>query len=220
MRTFDIKDFRNSGVYLHAKAQEPHDELSIEDYVRYVHDRYFTSKEHSFTTLKDAHTIACVNSVIEIPLGRNAKYDGIYDIWLHNCSGITSITLCFGKVEIPIHDFKLDTNVSIQIPLAFAVEGKEVKHVFHNTWGFLPQNEVSFIPSIAFLHDNLVIKLNKDAECEACISTIYYSNKEFRMRLLHARNIFYINGEPYATHSGGILAKSFAYKSKQACFIS
>jgi hypothetical protein len=219
MQVHDIEDFRETGIYQYVKATEPQNTMPMEQLVRYTHHKYYTKKS-CFSTIKNAHKFSSSNACVEIPLGTNAKYDGIYDIWLRNCCGVISITLCFGDVEVPIPEFKLDNDTSIQIPLALCTNGKEVSHIFaHETSSIFPQNHISFIPSIAFLDQKLTIKLNKEGSCDAHISTVYYNNIAFRRILANSTNTFYINGEPYVTTWGGHVRRASDSSKRNGCVI-
>lgn len=204
MHIQDIRNFCETGIYKHVKATEPRNTMPMEQLVRYAHDKYYANK-NIFSTIKDSHKFSSSNGCVEIPLGQNAKYDGIYDIWLLNCVGVVTITLCFGEdIEIPIPEFKLKDDISIQIPLAFCTEGKEVTQMFADIQGNLrSQNHNSFIPSVAFVDQKLTIKLNDMATCDAVISTVYFSDIDVRRRLANYTNKFYINGEPFVTTWGG-----------------
>lgn len=206
MKIHDITDFRETGIYKHVKATEPQNNMPPEQLVRYIYNKYYT-KESLFLTIKDSHIFPSnSDGEIHIPLGGAARYDGIYDIWLRNCVGITSITLCFGDLEVPIPEFKLNNDICIQIPLAFMTEGKEVSNVFAYATSELGlKNTCSFIPSVAIQVDKMIIKLNNTGpSCDAHISTIYYNSLSWRRRLVHSQNTFYIAGEPFVTINGQV----------------
>lgn len=218
MQVHDITDFCDTGIYKHVKATEPRNNMSMEQLVRYTHHKYYTNKS-CFSTIKNAHKFTSSNACVEIPLGRDAKYDGIYDIWLTNCVAVLSITLCFGDVEIPIPEFKLNNDLSIQIPLAFASQNEKVRHIFaHPHKTICPANHLSFIPSTAFIDQKLIIKFNDVAKCDAQISTVYYNDLSWRRCLANSTNTFYVNGEPYMTTWGGHVKRASEATNK-GCII-
>jgi hypothetical protein len=220
MQMHKVVDFRDSGIYKHVKLCEPRNSMPDEDLIRYVHHKYFDKHQSVFTILKNAHVFSSSNASVEIPLGNNAMYDGIYDIWLRNCVAVKSITLCFDKVEIPIPEFKLDENISIQIPLAFLSDGSAVNNIFaNNVRSVFPELNLSFIPSIALGSDKLTIKLNDPASCDVCISTVYYQNHNLRSMLVHAENTFYVNGEPFVTRNGFVKRANPPHGKKPGCII-
>lgn len=219
MRTQKIRDFRETGIYQHVKAVEPDNNMPIEKFALYVLYKYIKSNDNTYFTVRDAHVLPCNDGCIDIPLGTNAKYDGIYDIWLRNCCGVTSISVCFGTLEIPIPEFKLRNDLSIQIPLAFLTEGNEVDHIFSNsTSHIMTRFYTSFIPSIALVNNKLTIKVNKEATCDAHISTVYFRNNSYRTCLAHCQDTFYIDGKQYVAY-GGNVSIATEKTSNQGCVI-
>lgn len=214
MIVHNIEDFCNSGIYKHVKAIEPQNNMPNEQLIRYVHRTFYEPFQNVFTTLKDAHVFKINNGSVDIPVGKTAEYDGIYDIWLRDCVGVTQLSVCFNGVEIPIQPFELDRDIAIQIPLAFKPikasihdsRSSEVKHIFANsTNAILPmyqQNEVSFIPCLALANDKLTIKVNESAMCDVHISTVYYNDNRFRQKLMGRKTMFFVNGKPFFAYKG------------------
>jgi hypothetical protein len=211
---YDFKDFRETALYKHMVLVNRHykDMQPIDAALKIISKMEKDDCVHSyFACIKDAQTFSdCITTdtdvLIEVPLGTKSTYDGIYDIWLRDCTNVASISVMFdaNKMEIPI-EFKLLDDRTIQIPLAFLSDGGKVKE------GFYKNNNMSFIPSIAIQFDRLFIKLNAGAQCNVCISTIYCQTHRRRV-LAQRTNTFYVNGVPLQTMSGQVFLASDARK--------
>lgn len=224
----DITNFKDSAIYKHVKlVNNDTQTLTDEQFAVYLlGDLEKKDSQPSKITIENAHVLDTLvasadDTRIEIPTGcnKNICYDGIYDIWLHDCENVTSISVVFPKynVEIPITEFKLQTNCSIQIPLAFLPDGNKVRHMFTKIEGHSTIC-VSYIPTIAIQYDTMVIKLNPDARCKVHISTLYYQ-KPYRTRLVLHESKFYVNGVPLTVRCG-IVHKCPKHALKRGCTIS
>lgn len=207
----DIRDFRESPIYQHFK--NTYQNLSDEELALTALKCHGQEYPNLSLAIKDAHELTNFVTTeedmrIEIPVGSDAaRYHGIYDIWLRDCENITSISMAFKNVEIPIPEFKRHDDGSVQIPLAFMSDGDVVRRRFFENIGF-GKIRMSFIPSVAIEFDTLVIKLNTGARCSrVSISTVYFERELMRM-IYRSYSVFYVNGVPLATRSGTVVRQS------------
>lgn len=204
MKIHNFVDFRETGYYKHTNFVNPNNLTDEERVIAFLH-----KKEGIFCTLKNAHEFVIEggsNACVRIPLGGDCPlYDGIYDIWLHDCEKVHSISVVFDNVEIPITEFK-QQGTSIQIPLAFFPGAPEdgVKHLFCDTESCLfMKKRLSFIPTVALQFDKMFIMVNSGASCKVSISTVYFSIG-YRRELVHYNNVFYVNGAPFIARAGQV----------------
>jgi hypothetical protein len=206
----NIRDFRTSPLFQKELLANPHRYISDEDLALSILQdlEKKESLKSYWTALKDAHILS--NSEItdegvcfKVQIGLRAVYDGIYDIWLGDCANVTSISVAFNDVVVPIEEFKIRDDNRIQIPLSYlSSNGAEVNQMFNEKVGWL-QQRLSFIPSIAIQFDTLVIKLNPGARCNVRLSTLYFQTFDRRV-LVQSRSTFYVNGMPLQAISGEV----------------
>jgi len=215
MKIHNITDFRDTGVYKHAKLIQP----QLTD-VQLVAHLLKKSYDNVFFTIRDSHVFETdIDTRIDIP-GSRVAYDGIYDIWLTDCNNVASISVMFSNIEIPITEFKINEQNAIQIPLAFWPDSPNsgVKHLFSNSESccFGSKNRVSYIPNVAIQFDNMWIKLNAGATCKVHISTVYFGY-DYRRVLAQSQNIFYVNGVPLVARAGMVSKHT---EQSNGCIIS
>ena len=218
----DIKDFRDTALYKHIKPSKPglsDEHLALEVLRSHGHD--YPSLTLAIKDARELRSFVTSHGDvrIEVPMGCGAtKYHGIYDMWLRDCENVTSISIVFKNVEIPIPEFKRRDDGSIQIPLAFmSGDGDVVKSRFLEEKGFCNMR-MSFIPSVAIEFDTMFIKLNAGAQCsKVSLSTVYFE-REFMRMIYRSYNVFYVNGVPLATRSG-MVARHFE-SEHSGCTIS
>jgi hypothetical protein len=222
MKIHNIIDFRDTGIYKHKKLVAPSDLTDEQLIVRTCKDTY----NNLFYTLRDSHVLSDMilteDSVrINVPLGSSKNmYDGIYDIWLKDCSNVKSISIVFDNVEIPITEFKVQGH-SVQIPLAFVQESTNegVKHLFtHNEYSFGSKTRLSYIPAVAIAYDNMYITINSGASCKVHISTVYLEN-DYRRRIAQSSNTFYVNGIPLVARCGTVCKVPDESVSNKGCVL-
>lgn len=177
-------DFRESGPYAYLKSLHPElngDQIIASSLAKDNQRRILFMKNYRvYESVEGKRALNC--------LGGGGYCAGIYDIWIRNMRGVSSISLVSKSLGVLYKKEVAEDSKEEQIPLLFRYKKEPVKYSISNY-------ELSWIPLFMLKNDPMWIEFNEGGVADVIFSDVFGSEGFFS--LLWEDHIFYVDGVKY-----------------------